>query len=585
MCHSKDKFLVRCIFYILCIVSLQVSAQTNTTPPNDAAFSEAVDLYSQGNYDQAIEKFQAIVRENSSVRSEESKTFIAKIHIRNKQFSVSEIELKDLLKNYPNSPYRDEIRFTLSEALWQQNKGFEAFTTLMNGVMSLKSDSLKQVNAAYITALLEKLSHKEILDVNETYKGKAEEVLLTYCRAKSVSESGDREKAKQLLYPIVANISSNPYRDFCVKLYQSIESEDLKFANNYVIGVMLPLKLDDTPAGKTPAREVLDGIQFAVDTYNSKGIKTAGLFICDTRRDTSVIDSIAKEYGKVINLKAVIGPLYSDECKRASKALEKLKIPIFSPTATDENLTGLTPYFWQANPTFSIRGKTLAHYIFEQEKKRKMAVIFSEEGNSSMYAKAFAREFVALHGSVVYEDKYKLDDPNLTKITNKLKSLQKSIDGVFVPVSNQKIINDLLSAFEQAELFIPIYGNQDWFMSPQLATSTTLSSMLVISSDYFIDYNDLEFAALNDRFHSLNGYDINRNVLYGFDAANLVIQSLEVQSVIPADGGMMKSLVFKGLHNDFSFKGGRINSSVNIIRVQDGIYQRVTKYNPDSDEY
>jgi branched-chain amino acid transport system substrate-binding protein len=585
MYHSKDNFFVRYILFVLIIASLRVSAQTNTTPPDDAAFSEAVNLYTQGNDEQALEKFQALARENSSFRSEESKIFIAKIHIRNKQYSVAEIELKDLLKNYPSSQYRDEVRFTLSDALWQQKKGYEALTVLMNGAMSLKSDSLKQVNAAFITGLLDKLSNKELLDVNEAYKEKAEDVLLTYCRAKTASVKGEREKAKKLLYPIVANISSNPYRDFCVKLNRAIETEDLKFDNNYVIGVMLPLKLDDTLAGKTPAREVLDGIKFAADTYNAKGIKTAGLFICDTRRDTSVIDSIAKEYAKVINLKAVIGPLYSDECKRASKALEKLKIPIFSPTATDENLTGLTPYFWQANPTFSVRGKTLAHYIFEQEKKRKMAIIFSEEGNSSIYAKAFAREFVALHGSVVYEDKYKLDDPDLTKITNKLKSLQRNIDGVFVPVSNQKIINDLLSAFEQAELFIPIYGNQDWFMSPQLSTSTTLSSMLVISSDYFIDYNDFEFEALNDRFHSLNGYDINRNVLYGFDAANLVIQSLEVQSVIPADGGMMKSLVFKGLHNDFSFKGGRINSSVNIIRVQDGIYQRVTKYNPDSDEY
>ncbi len=582
---SKDKFFIRVVLLFVCVISLRISAQTYTQSPEDIAFSAAVSLYSQGNYDQALEKFQTLARESSTPRSEESKIFIAKIHISGKQLSVAEIELKDLLKKSPVSQYRDEIRFSLSDALWQQNKGFEALTVLMNGSMSLKTDSIKQVNASFITAVLEKLTHKELADVNETYKGKAEEVLLTYCRAKSALSKGEREKAKQILYPIIAGVSSNPYRDFCVRLNQDIESEDLKFANNYVIGVMLPLKLDDTLAGKTPAREVLDGIQFAVDTYNAKGIKRAGLLISDTKRDTTVIDSIAKEYGKVINLKAVIGPLYSDECKRTSKSLEKLKIPIFSPTATDENLTALSPYFWQANPTFTVRGKTLAHYIFEQEKKRKIAVIFSEEGNSSVYAKAFAREFVSLHGSVVYEDKYKLNDPDLTKITNKLKSIQKNIDGVFLPVSNQKVINDLLSAFEQAELFIPIYGNQDWFMSPQLSTSTTLSSLLVISSDYYIDYNDYEFEELNDKFHSINGYDINRNVLYGYDAANLVMQSLEVQSVIPEDGGMMKSLVFRGVHNDFSFKSGKINSSVNIIRVEDGIYRRIMKYNPDSGDY
>jgi ABC-type branched-subunit amino acid transport system substrate-binding protein len=585
MCHLKDNFFTRVLLCFLFLTAARISAQTTTVYPDDSTFFEGTNLYAQGKYEQALEKFQWLTREGASFRIEESKIFIAKIHVQSEQYSVAEIELKELLKKNTSSPYRDEMRFTLSDALWRQKKGFEALTVLMNGALLIKTDSLKQVNSTYITGLLQKLSPKELQDANNAYKGKSEDVILTYCFAKLSAAKGEREKAKQLLYPVVANVSLNPYRDACVKLYQSLESEDIKFVNNYVIGVMLPLKLNDTLAGTTPAKEVLDGIKYAVDTYNAKGIKTAGLYICDTKRDPSVIDSIVTEFTKVVNLKAVIGPLYSDECKKAAKAIDQLKLPIFSPTATDENLTGMTPYFWQANPTFSVRGKTLAHYIFEQEKKRKMAVIFSEDGNSSVYAKAFAREFVALHGSVVYEDKYDLNNPDLTRITNKLKAQQKNIDGIFVPVSNQKIINDLLSAFEQAELFVPIYGNQDWFNSPQLATSTALSSLLLISSDYFIDYSDVDFEALNNRFHELNGYDINRNVLYGFDVANLVMQSLEVQSVIPLDGGMMKSLVFKGLHNDFSFKGGKINSSVNLIRFEDGIYKRVMKYNPDSDGY
>jgi branched-chain amino acid transport system substrate-binding protein len=581
----KSKFYTRLLLVLFCLTAVPATTQTNTGLQEDTVFIEGAALYGQGRFEQALEKFVWVTREEVSPRVEESKIFIAKIHLQTQQYSVAEIELKELLKNSPSPLYRDEIRFTLSDALWRQHKGYEALTVLMNGAISLKTDSLRQINSLYITGLLEKLSDKDIKDVKDAYKGKSEDVILSYCFAKSAAARGERDKARQLLYPIVANVSLNPYRDYCVKLYQSIESDDIKLANNYVIGVMLPLKLDDTLSGKTPAREVLDGIKFAVDAYNAKGIKTAGLNICDTKRDTSLIDSIAGEYFKIPNLKAIIGPLYSDECKKASQSISRLKIPMFSPTATDENLTGLTPYFWQANPTFSARGKTMAHYVFEQEKKRKMAIVFSDEGNSALYAKAFAREFVALHGSIVYEDKYDLNNPDLTKITNKLKSQQKNIEGVFVPVSNQKIINDLLSAFEQAELIIPIYGNQDWFNSPQVSTSTTLSNLMVIGSDYFIDYNDYEFEALNSKFYAINGYDINRNVLYGYDVANLVMQSLEVQSIIPLDGGMMKSLVFKGLHNDYSFKGGRINSSVNIIRFQDGIYQRITKYNSDSDDY
>jgi len=583
MFHLKDSRPARIFIFILFIAASHAVAQAVSPSPDDSVFVRGVELFSQGSYEQSLKNFQWLTRDGATYRREESKLFLAKIHMQSKMFSVAEIELKELLKTIPPSSHKDEIRFTLSDALWRQKKQYEALTVLMNGTMSLQSDSVRQINTAYITSLIDKLTAKELQDATDAYKGKQEEVVLVYCRALGELQKGDREKAKKLLYPVIANIAANPYRDYCVKLYQTLESEDFKSSNNYVIGVMLPLTIKDK--SNSPATEVLDGIKFAINSYNTKGIKTVGLSICDTRRDTTVIDSIAKEFGKIPSLKAVVGPLYSDECKRAARDLYDAKTPLFSPTATDETLTAQSPYFWQANPTFSVRGRTMAHYLFEQEKKRKIAVIFSDEGNSSLYAKAFAREFVALRGSVVLEDKYKLDNPDLTKITNKLKAQQKNIDGVFLPVSNQKIINDLLSSFEQAELVMPIYGNQDWYNAPELSTSTTLSNMLVFCSDYFLDYANSDFTSLNDGFYAVTGYDINRNVLYGYDTANLILQSLEVQSTIPPDGGIMRSLNFKGMHNDYSFKGGKINSSVNVIRCQDGIFQRIITYNPDSGIY
>ena len=214
MYRLKDNFYTRVLLYFLFLSAARITAQTN---PDDSTFSEGANLYSQGKYEPALEKFQWLTREGASFRVEESKIFIAKIHLQSKQYSVAEIELKDLLKKNTSSPYRDEMRFTLSDALWRQKKGYEALTVLMNGALLIKTDSLKQVNSTYITALLEKLSHKELQDANDAYKGKSEEVILTYCFAKSSAAKGDREKAKQLLYPVVANVSLNTYRDLCVK--------------------------------------------------------------------------------------------------------------------------------------------------------------------------------------------------------------------------------------------------------------------------------------------------------------------------------------------------------------------------------
>ena len=414
------------------------------------------------------------------------------------------------------------------------------------------------------------------------YKGKPEETLITLCLAKHSVEKGEREKARDYLFPVVASNSTNPYRQDVVALYQSLDSLILNSPNDRIIGVMLPLSSIKNNNNKLPAEEVLDGIKFAVDLHNASTNNRIGLLIRDTKRDSSVIESIVKEFAEIKELKSVIGPLYSDECRLAAKGLSARKIPLFSPTATDEDLTTLYTYFWQTNPNFSTRGKVMAHYVFEQENRKKIAVIYSNEGYSSICARSFIREFTSLGGSVILEDKYSLNNPDFGKITNKIKSMHTMPEGVFAPVSDKKVVSDLLSAFVQAELVIPIYGNQDWFNAPGLETSSTLSNLLVFSSDYFLDFNDTAFTGLNEKFYRINGFDINRNVLYGYDAANLLIESLEIQSAIPPDGGMLRRMVFNGLHNDFSFRGSKVNSSLNIIRYQDGNYIRLTKLTLDA---
>ena len=573
-------------YVVLCLIMLSASFLTAGTDKNeqtDTLFNTGLSLFTQGKYRLALEPFQTICDvSNSEYRKEEAQIFIAKIHLNLQQYLIAEQELKELLKTKPGSAYKTEIRITLADVLWKQKNKIECLTVLITASGETKEDSIRTRTMDYITELLGNFSEKEIQSTRLLYKGKQEDALFAYCLAKLALQKGDTEKAKNILYPSVVTSSNNPYRDFVVKLYQTLESDQYAASGDYVLGVMLPLSIKKNTDARLPSGDVLDGIKLAIDNYNAKGGHKIGLAIRNTERDSMVVDTIVKEFATIKELKAVIGPLYSDECKWAAKKLSVYKIPLFSPTATDENLTAQSPYFWQANPTFSVRGKVMAHYVFEEDKRRKMAILFSDEGFSAICAKSFAREFTALRGTIVYEEKYQLNSTDFSRITNKIKSQQNNLEGIFLPISDRNAVAALLAAFVQADITLPIYGDQDWFNAPGLETSSTLSSLLVFSSDYFIDFSDTAFTSLNEKFYKINGYDINRNVLYGYDTANLLVQTMEVQSSIPADGGLMKLMTFPGLHNDYSFRNGKVNSSLNFVRWQDGVYERITKFSLDT---
>ena len=52
----------------------------------------------------------------------------------------------------------------------------------------------------------------------------------------------------------------------------------------------------------------------------------------------------------------------------------------------------------------------------------------------------------------------------------------------------------------QDSLYVPIYGNQDWFIAKGFETSTELSNKITFSSDYFIEYESDEFQLFNKMF-------------------------------------------------------------------------------------
>jgi branched-chain amino acid transport system substrate-binding protein len=383
--------------------------------------------------------------------------------------------------------------------------------------------------------------------------------------------------AKECFTEIVLNYPGSVEKNIAARLLMGLYTTVI---NGSLLGVILPVFQEDTNSHRVePSVEILEGIKFAVSEYNSSNNNKIGLLIRDSERKTEKIKEIKEEFDNIKTIKAIIGPVYSDEVKTALDLFKNSDIPLISPTATENDLASAYPNFFQANPSFILRGKIMAQYIYFVENKKKMAVLSPEGGYSTTVSTAFKNEFIRLGGKIIVDATYPANSYDLSPQISKLQKA-KDIQGIYVPLTDKSDASVVLSQLEQQGINIKLYGNQDWLSAKGFESSSTLSNQLIFTSDYFIDYDDPDYQAFNKSFYQKTQMDVTRNVLYGYDAAKFVLDSFHNDNPdrTALKTAMESGSVYKGFHNNISFDSGRVNKFLNIIRYRDGKFQLVDKF-------
>jgi branched-chain amino acid transport system substrate-binding protein len=304
------------------------------------------------------------------------------------------------------------------------------------------------------------------------------------------------------------------------------------------------------------------------------------LLIRDTKKDVNEIKKIKEEFTSLNSLVAVIGPIFSNEVRAALEEFDDFDIPIISPTATDDDLTSLSHNFFQANPSFTVRGKIMAQYVFYVENKRVVSVMNSIEGYSPILAASFTNEFENLGGKVLRKESFRDNYTDFSEPISKIFSDSLIIEGIYIPLSDNSVTPYIFSELTQYGIKIPLFGNQDWFTAKGFETAPEISNNLVFTTDYFVDFNTEAYKNFNEQFISISGKDVNRNILYGYDAAKFVLTAYR-----NSESGrknlvekMISGMVSSGLRNSISFDERRVNKFLNIVRYRDGVFELVDKF-------
>jgi branched-chain amino acid transport system substrate-binding protein len=572
---------------IILLFSVQIIFNFNQTYSQEVSeveintrFNDALSLYNAGEYEESLDLFNKFLNNyqyNSKTTAAEF--FKAKIHLELNQLNQFKYAADQFLDLYPNSKYVDEIDMLLVKYNLEIANYYNAFKEILYIIEKTSSSSYEAKAKKIGEGIAAKyLNETQLQRFYSSFSSNKVKSYILLQQGKYLLRNGNSSESKNILRELIDNYPDSEEYDEAKKL---IDYSYNPATTKTTIGVMLPLETDSTGQYSfQPAIEILEGIKYAVDEFNKDRTDKVGLLIRDTKKSDDEIEKIRDEFVSLNSIVAILGPVFSNNVRTTLEEFEDYDIPIISPTATDDDLTSISHNFFQANPSFSVRGKLLAQYIFYSENKRFISVMNSIDGYSPILSAAFINEFENLGGTLVKRESFRNDSTDFSRPISRIFIDSLTIQGIYIPLSDNSVTPYIFSELSKYPIKIPLYGNQDWFTAKGFETASEVSNNLTFTSDYFVDFNSEAFKNFSDQFSVVTGRDVNRNVLYGYDVAKYlltVIRNTEPGRKNLVDK-MISGMVSSGLHNNISFDSRRINRYLNIVRYKDGVFDLVDKF-------
>ncbi len=555
----------------------------------DAEFSRAVNLYDAREFISALSGFKKIINEyDLNSKTTAAYFFTIKILIEKNEYEGAWKLITEFLENYPSSKYTDEIR-TLFVKLNLDNYDYYNALKEIAFLIERTKSILYRLDAKDTGEKIAKnhLNSSELNKMNDLFTSDKVKPYLLLLLAKSYLKERERENALITLAQILHAYPSSEESAEAKNLYDNpiipVEESD----GRSFLGVLLPLQNDENNyPTSAAANEILQGVKFAVAEFNKDRDDKIGIIIRDTKNNEDEINEIRNELGSNSSIKAILGPIFSNEVRVTIKTFNDTNLPIISPTATDNDLTAVSENFFQANPPLAVRGKIMAQYVFFVENKINMAVLYSVDGYSPLIAASFIEEFEKLGGTIKVKETYKSNSFSLSEPISRIVAVDTlleapdTLQGIYIPLADKVDATAILSQMGQDSLYLPIFGNQDWFSARGFESAPGLSNMLTFSSDYFIDFNDNDYQEFSERFSKVYGKDPGRNVLYGYDITNYLLTVMRdiVPNRLAIKNKIISGMVSNGYHNNISFDENRVNRFLNIVRYRDGVFELIEKF-------
>ncbi len=341
------------------------------------------------------------------------------------------------------------------------------------------------------------------------------------------------------------------------------------------IGVLLPVSDRNSPTYSV-VQGLYQGILLAVDEFNerSPNLKLSLHFANNANGLTDAFHELRTKH----NVRAIIGPLRSEEVEQLASLAESMKIPLLVPLANSYTLRSSGSYVFRFNPTIEDTGVEMANAAFNVLKLRRVAVLTTPNAETNIYATAFIRTFESLGGKIVLH----LADARFTDLRYTSRRLDTLIvkrpnqpdsliaDAVYIPASGDdanSVVDNILSSIDSKRLPLTILGNEELgYLDHSAARLERIPTYHTSSVDVSPKGDRLE--QFRNRYIGRTSIDPNDFAYVGYDLATYMLETLSlVQHSDYLADQLPRMPLFRGLSTQVQFNGRGVNRRVPVYKI------------------
>jgi branched-chain amino acid transport system substrate-binding protein len=428
-------------------------------------FLQAEHLFYSGEFISAKPYYHEYLDKNKRGQRRHNALFrLGLIDQKEKSFSTALRFYQILLSSKPNILLTHDVKFNMAVCNYELGK-LDAAEELFNAVLKKSPDKKRKWQVFYFLSQLDsrrlnfeeaieklkkiyeqvddkELSQQALLIAEEMIDKKFNEMILSSLIQKYRSgfpvdllflkklsllrEQGDVDRYESVLMDF---LSAFPSHSKSEKLKNDLEEIQKDNSTKVVVGVVLPLTGNLSATGQ----KVLQGIQLAYSRLPDKYRQMIYLNVKDSS-DVIGLEKTLIDLAENPKAVGVLGPLLSDEIKRAAVVADSFRIPILSPTASSAGLVESSSYIFRNALTRKIQAHFLAEYSINTLLLRRFVILhplepFGEELKDEFLiaVEAFGGEIVGIASYDRSQTDFKnqilklggIADDNLSRITRK----------------------------------------------------------------------------------------------------------------------------------------------------------------------
>ncbi len=375
------------------------------------------------------------------------------------QFYYNKNEQKEALKyfEYNEKYYKDIIWGFLSLLrmvdIYIDDKNFQKTLEKIIALVEIRHafSQYEQEIFNRLENFLTKQEEKEVLLVYEKHFHKLIDEYALYVLCNINYEKKNYDEFLKYANIFLSGFFDSKFFDEINKKFK--ETIKFKTVNNKKIGVVIPLSGKEKELGDMIKR----GIELAIDEYNQDKIqedKISLIYIDEMEEENKFL----QKFIKVIEEESVIaflGPLYSSTAKKLFPIIDRYAITLFSPTASQPDLSGKSQYFFRNCGTARGQAYAIAKYIKEKAGIKNIGILYPDNAFGKSIKNFFVEKYIKEGGNVVKEVYFNPDKNDfkdelilLGGVNTNLLKEQRAKEKINLSENMKEISNKILNAIE-----------------------------------------------------------------------------------------------------------------------------------------